>query len=166
MGAGGGKSTKSTSSSPYAPLLASFGMSAAQPYKQLAGQTTEALQTGGVNAQIPAISRAVDEARAGYSKSLQTTQEALARSGLSGSSFGQQILAELSVKGGEDIASVEPNIAGEFIRGAPTVAGQGIGALGSAGGFTRTEKTTPSFWDQFIAGLSATAPSAAYAFGP
>jgi hypothetical protein len=164
MGAGGGKTSKGTSSSPFAPLLASFGMSAAQPFKLLTGQTAEALQTGGANAQIPIINRSADAARSALSQSTKTTQEALARSGLSGSAFGQQILADLSMKGGEDIAAIGPNAAQQFISGASGVTGQGIGALGTAGGLTRKETSTKSFWDIFNEGLAATAGPAAFAF--
>ena len=163
--AAGGKTSKSSTSSPYASALASFGMSASQPFKQLAGQTSEALQTGGVNAQIPIISRSVDAARSAYSNSLKTTQENLARSGLSGSSFGQQIMGELGMSSGEDIAATGPNAAGQFIQGAPGVASTGIGALGTAGQLTTNSTSTPSFWDQFIQGLGATTSGAGEAAG-
>jgi hypothetical protein len=162
---GGGKTSKSTSSSPYASSLAAFGASASTPYKQLAGQTTEALQTGGVNAQIPSINRSVDAARSAYSNSLKQTQNSLAASGLSGTAFGQQILGSLSESGGENIAGIGPNVAGQFIQAAPAVTGEGVSALGTAGGLDTTQTATSSFWDLVNQGLGSVSSGVGQATG-
>src|SRR5579859_2504633 len=100
MGAGGGKTSTSSSStfSPFAPLLASMARQRNQESQMvlqpLAAQTTEALQTGGVNARIPIINANLASARTAASSNMNAIKDHLAQSGLLNSSFGQAILAQ------------------------------------------------------------------------
>lgn len=137
MSMSGGKSSGSNSSStfsPYAPILAQFGKTALPLYKELSSQAGEALRTGGINAQIPLINRSLDEARGAFSKSFENTRQALARTGLGKSGFGQSMLADLGMQGENAVSQIPTNVASQFIAGIPGLAGQGIGALGAAMG--------------------------------
>lgn len=162
-GAGGGKSSTSTQTNPYAAQLASMG---SQLFKAgfptistLAGQTQSALQTGGVNSQIPAINANLAAARQAYSTSNQALKNQLSESGLLNSSFGQQILAGEQEQAGQNIAGIPANMTNAFLAGAiPTVAGAataGTSAVGGAGSLTGTTTQTPSFMNYLLAGLGA-----------
>lgn len=157
MAGGGGKSSGSSSSqtfSPYAPILAQFGRAALPLYKELSSQAGEALRTGGINAQIPLINRSLDEARSAFSKTFENTRQALARSGFGNTGFAQSMLADLGMKGEENIAQIPTSIASQFIAGIPSLTGQGIGALSAAerGNITTTGSydTSQSAWDLSI----------------
>jgi len=169
MGAGGGKSStsKSSTSSPYAGLLASFGNIAQPLYGAMANAGAEAFRTGGIGAQQPWIARSTDAARGSLSSSMESTRQALARSNLGNTTFGQQILAELQQKGESDIAQIGPNAAMDFMKMAPNITGQGISATGAAGSLTRsgTDVSTPSFWDIFIKSLQGGAMAGLVAEG-
>lgn len=163
MGGGGsGKTSTSTQSSPYATLLANWSdrlMKTWMPVQnQLASQTGEALKTGGVNAQIPIISRAVDAARQGATQTEEQTRQSLARSGTSGPE-AQAILGEERMAEGDRIAGIGPGIASQFISQAPQMSQAGIGQAFSGAGQAMwgnmTTTSTPSFWDFFIRGLAA-----------
>lgn len=62
-------------------------------------QLLEALITGGVGARIPIISQAVEGVRRASSKSLEATEADLARSGLAGTPYGEQIKASTALEG-------------------------------------------------------------------
>lgn len=161
MGGGGaGKSSTSTQTSPYATLLANWSnrlMKTWMPVQnQLASQTGEAMRTGGVNAQIPIISRAVDAARQGATQTEEQTRQALARSGTSGPE-AQAILGQERMAEGDRIAGIGPGIASQFIAQAPAMSEAGIGdafrAASAAMMGSMTTRETPSFWDLFSQGL-------------
>ena len=138
-GKGGGGSASDTmssgqTSSPYAPLLAAFGKSALPVYQQQTSQVGEALRTGGVNAQIPIINSSIDASREAASTSMESTRSALARAGLSDSSFGQRVLASQQGQEGSFISQIPSQAATSFIGLAPGLTGQGISAAGAAGG--------------------------------
>jgi hypothetical protein len=85
------------------------------------------------------------------------------------SSFGQQILAQEQMAGGQQIASLPANMTEQFLSGAvPTVtgfAGTGTQAVGTAGGLSLQRTSTPSFWDYFMQGMQAAGPAVGAAFG-
>ena len=161
-GAGTSKSTSSTSN-PYAAGLAAIGhqmYGMAKPTMEaLASQTQEGLQTGGVNAQIPATNAAVASAREAYSAHRQDLKNQLASSGLSGSSFEQEILGSDQASGSQHIAALPTDITQNFLKtGIPTVSGIGSGgvnAIATAGAQTPTTQSTstPSFLDFLQQGL-------------
>lgn len=103
------------------------------------------------------INRSLDENRAASSTSLESTRQALARSGLGGTGFAQSLLAGETMQAEQSAAEVPTNIASQFISGAPGLVSPGIGALATAGGLTRNVSTTstPSFWDMFNQTLAA-----------
>jgi hypothetical protein len=138
MSVGGGKSSGEQSQfSPYAPMLAAFAKSQIKRSNQilnpLTAQTAEALKTGGVNAQIPIINRAVDASRGAESTSNLTTQEALSRAGLAGTSFGANVMASNRMAGAEETAAIPASVASQFIGNAGSL-GLGMGSLGVSSG--------------------------------
>jgi len=170
-GSSGGKTSSSTSSqsSPYAPILAAIGSqmwNTAKPVSQTyANQANEALKTGGVNANIPSINASVDASRQSSSQSETQLRQRLAQSGLAGTPFAQNIMAQQQGTDNARTGAIPADATQAFISQAvPTVLNEGnagIGALGTAGGLDINTKSTstPSFWDTFMqgAGIGATA---------
>lgn len=166
-GSGGGKSSSSSSSqsSPFAPLLASIGLNEWNMAKPVlstySNQASEALKTGGVNANIPSINAAVDASRQSSSQSETELRQRLAQSGLAGTPFAQSIMAQEQGTNNARTGAIPAEATQAFIgQAVPTVlnAGQaGVGALGTAAGLDINTKSTstPSFWDMFNQGLSA-----------
>lgn len=162
-GSGGGKTSTSSTSSPYAAILEGIGSQmwrTAKPvYQTYASQAEEALRTGGVNAQIPSVSRAVGAAREQQSQSTTDLRQRLAQSGLAGTSFAQALLQEDASQGGQAVANIPAEATSAFVgQAVPQVLGMGragVGAIGQAAGIDQTTTSTPSFWDFFTKGLSA-----------
>lgn len=90
---------------------------------------------------------------------MNAIKDHLSQSGLLNSSFGQQILATTGTAQNQDIAGIPAMDAQNFIRaGAATstaATGQGIGAMGTAGGLdTMSSGTqTQSAWSALIQGI-------------
>lgn len=88
---------------------------------------------------------------------MEQTRQALARTGLANSPFGQEILAGQNMTGNDQIANIGPNMASNFINMAPSVGldAAGLGTASSAAGLdTRTHGNyTPSFMDSVMSGL-------------
>lgn len=158
MGAGSGKTSTSTTNSPYAGLEAAIGQQiwrTAKPVFQTeAGQTESALQTGGVNSQIPMINSTVAAARESASQSNTQLRQQLAASGLAGSSFGNAILGEEQEQSGQQIGGIPSSIAENFISsGVPGVTGAigtGVSAIGGAASADTTTESTPSFMQYLL----------------
>lgn len=102
-------------------------------------QIAEALQTGGVGAQLPIATKAVEATRSATSTALTQIDESLARSNLAGTPFGERIRAgqiqageieasRIPVEMAAQLASLAPNLAtgsaGTIISGLGTAAGQ------------------------------------------
>jgi hypothetical protein len=125
----------STQTSPYAQALARFGTQqekTAQPILSLLGsQTLEALRTGGVNAFIPWISRAVDAVRQKGSAGVQGLRQQLARGGFGGTLAGQGAVAQAQQQAGEQAASTPTDLTMQLISGAgPFATGLATGGGG------------------------------------
>jgi hypothetical protein len=127
---GGGKSGSQVSTTPD-PNISAFVQEVrgeSRPVRQeIFRQVTEALKTGGVGAQIPLITRAVESSRAATSRTLAETEASLGRSRLAGTPFGQRILAETRLGGETATAQIPTALAQQFTSVAPNL------ALGSAG---------------------------------
>lgn len=160
--AGGGKSTTQQTSSPLAPLLAQISSTLfgeAQPTTTALGnQTAQALNTGGVTAQVPIINRALDASRAAYTTSIESLRQNLARWGQGSSTSGQSVLAGAQQAGQQQVAATGPQTTLQFLQSAlPMIFGlnsNAIGAGGTAGGLSNTQTTTPGFWDFFVQSLN------------
>ena len=90
--------------------------------QELAAQTLEALQTGGVGARIPIAQRAVEQAHAATSAARQNTLEAMAQAGLTNTPFQQQILSMQELEGQLAARQAERGPAESLIAGAPGLA--------------------------------------------
>lgn len=90
---------------------------------------------------------------------MNAIQNHLSQAGLANTSFGQQILAQVGTSQNQDIASIPTAIAQNFIKGgvgaASSTIGQGVGAMGTAGGLdTMSSGTqTQSEWSALLQGL-------------
>lgn len=105
---------------------------------ELLGQQLEALQTGGVGAQIPIIGAAQSQSRQATARALAGITDDLARSGLARSPFGQRQLASTRLSGEAATDLIPSQVAQAFIAGAPTTGfagiAPGISGLGTAAG--------------------------------
>lgn len=148
-------STGTTSTtSPYAQALERFGVQqekTAQPILSLLGsQTLEALRTGGVNAFLPWIQRAVDAVRQAGSSGVQALRQNLARGGFGNTLAGQGAVAQAQQQAGETAAATPTDLAMQLITGAPSFAtglasgggGQIAAAMPGATTTTATGTTT------------------------
>jgi hypothetical protein len=70
------------------------------------GQLNEALSTGGVNARIPIVQRALEGSRRETSNALRGIDERLASTGLAGTPFGESTRAGASIEGAARTADV------------------------------------------------------------
>lgn len=128
MGSGKSGSQVSTRPDPNISAFAGEVREESRPVRQeIFRQVTEALKTGGVGAQIPLITRSVEASRAATSRTLAETEASLGRSRLSGTPFGQRILAETRLGGETAAAQIPTALAQQFTSVAPNL------ALGSAG---------------------------------
>lgn len=104
--------------------------------KEFTAQGLEALKTGGISAQLPMIARAVEASKGQLSQDLQSTQDSLARSGLVGTPFGQNILAQGRIMGGQNISNIPTSFAQNTINMIPNfiaaMTGQSMGGAGQA----------------------------------
>lgn len=118
---GGGGSQIPGAQQDYLKLLT---QSASGPLSLLSSQIAEALRTGGVGAQIPVVQKATEASGLASGQARQNTQASLARSGLSGTPFGERILAEQGQSAALARSQLGPQIAQQFIGMAPGLTGQ------------------------------------------
>lgn len=106
----------------------------------LFSQLSEALRTGGIGARIPIVSKAVEAAKGGVSKALTQTDEALAKIGLTGTPFGENIKAQTRLAGEGSVARIPTDYAQHFIDMAPALisgqTGQAVQGAGQSAGLT------------------------------
>lgn len=106
------------------------------------GQMLEMLQTGGVGAQAPIISRALESSKQATSTAMRQTEEGLTQRGLAGTPFGERILAGQRATGAAETSRVPTDIATAFMSLIPQAIGgaQQTGISGLAAG--RTEQSS------------------------
>src|SRR5271157_3737201 len=162
-----GKSStgKTSGSSPSAGPLAGMSMQdwqMAQPFlKTLMSQGASALQTGGVNAQIPSINASVAASRSASSANMESLKNRLSSSGLLNTSIGQEMIANFAQEQGQETAAIPSRMSDARIASAvgPALGLTNVGISGTeaAAGLTATSTTTttPSFWDTFMQGTQA-----------
>lgn len=157
---GGGKSSQTQTSSPYAGALWATGnkwqKTAFPLFSQMTSNAEQAIQTGGVNSNIPSINRAVDASRQAATQSQNSTRQSLARLGLENTPFAQTILAQNQQTSGQQIASAGPTQAQAISSMAPGLISTGMGgisAMSSAAGLDTTTTYNPGFWQSFVQGL-------------
>ena len=121
---GGGSQSQKQNSGPSAQQLGaqSAQASATGPVlDMLAKQLMEALQTGGVGAQVPIAQRAVEAGRNATAQTSQQTQEGLARSGVTGP-YARQVQEGVNEKGAFDVSQITPQIMQMLLQMAPDFA--------------------------------------------
>lgn len=108
------------------------------------GQMLEMLQTGGVGAQAPIISRALESSKQATSTAMRQTEEGLAQRGLAGTPFGERILAGQRATGAAETSRVPTDIATAFMSLIPQAIGgaQQTGISGLAAGRTEQASST------------------------
>lgn len=106
------------------------------------GQMLEMLQTGGVGAQAPIISRALESSKQATSTALRETEAGLTQRGLVGTPFGERTLAAQRGAGAAETARIPTDIATTFMSLIPQAVGQAqqTGISGLAAG--RTEQAS------------------------
>ena len=114
-----------------------------QVTQPLFAQMAEALNTGGIGAQIPLIQKSVEASRQATSQGLREAEELGARvGGGRGSSALSNTLGQLALQGNLATSQIPTNIASQFISAAPSFAlgtsGQALGYGGTAGGIFNT----------------------------
>lgn len=139
MGGGGKGSSNNTDTSAQLGQLAQTLFNETSPIRsELLGQGLEALRTGGIGAQIPMISRAIESSKSQLSQDLTGMQESLASTRLVGTPFAQHILGQGRIAGNQGIANIPTNYAQNFISQLPSfvssLTGQGVSGMGSAAG--------------------------------
>lgn len=108
--------------------------------EELYKQGLEALTTGGVGARIPIIQQAVEQSKQATSRTLAETGAQLDQTKLSGTPFGQRILASLRQAGNQEAAAIPTNeakqaialIAGLVNGGTQTITSGLVGGAGVA----------------------------------
>lgn len=168
MGGGffGGQSSQqqqqtSSTTSPYAAPLAGLSQQLAGvgiPLASLAGsQMMEALRTGGVNAFLPFITRAMDAVRQGGTQTIQQLRQALARSGFGRTGMAAADISQANQAVNQQVASTPSSMLQDWITQAgpfgAQLAGGGLSGLSSAGGLTRTGTGTSSGTSTYTPGL-------------
>jgi len=148
-----GPSSTSTTSSPYAGLLAQRGLSLeslAQPLlTMLFGQMEEALRTGGIGAQMPIIQNAVSRSREAGNASMQNARNMLGSANLGNDPLSQGVLASLAGQLNQTTANIPTDLAMQFISMAPgfaeNVASTGLNAGTQAAALDRTTTSSSGF---------------------
>jgi hypothetical protein len=140
MGAALGEAKASTfGGSPLQSMLSDWGISMLRQTrpirKEVLGQLTEALRTGGVKANIPMIQQAVARANQATAGAMTQTAEQLASRNIGGP-FAQRILAGMRMAGNEQAAQIPTQMAQSLINAFLPFAGQvqslGMGAFSTA----------------------------------
>lgn len=142
--------------------------------KESLSQVEEALKTGGVGARIPIIQRAVEAANASSSQAQTGTEESLARVGLTGTPYGQRILAGQKQQGAFAASQIPTDYVQQLIQQAPAIglnyAQAGIGAA-NAGARLRIEQEEfnglqfKAFMQDLKSSLQSTGGSAGGGYG-
>lgn len=97
--------------------------------RELSNQTLEALRTGGVNARLPLVQKAVEQARSASAGQMRQTQQNLAQGNLMNTPFGQSILAQQGQAARFAESQIGPAFAQQLIAGAGGGGGPQFGSL-------------------------------------
>lgn len=132
-----GDAKKAPPSSKKLDLIATDLYKQSNPVRmEVFSQLLEGLRTGGVGAQIPIVQSAVEQSRSATSRAMRDTEASLARSGLAGTPFGEQVLAAARTEGEAATGAIPSSLVREFLSQAPgLITGTGnqvVGGLGSA----------------------------------
>ena len=116
---GGGGKGASGSSSALAHIANAFFQQTTPLRHELTSQMEEALKTGGIGARIPIITRAVESSKRATSSALRGTGEELARTGLRGTPFGENIMAGTRMEGELRTSQIPTDMVAQFLTQIP-----------------------------------------------
>jgi len=106
----------------------------------------EWVPSGEAGAQIPIIAQAQEAQRRATSRAIRESETGLARQGLAGTPFGENILAQQRQQGAQAFAGIEPDIIGQFLQ---TIPGYTLGNVQSILGATPGARETKTKQGQF-----------------
>ena len=116
---GGGGKGENKSAGDLSKIAKAFFSETTPLRQQLEGQFMEALNTGGVGARMPIISKAQEQSRQATSNTLAGVDTQLAQGGLAGTPFGQMIRANTLQQGNQATAMVPFNIIQAMLQQIP-----------------------------------------------
>jgi len=103
--------------------------------QELITQMGDILKTGGSQAQVPMIAKAVEASKQATSKATQGLDAEMARAGLSGTPFGIMMKNNARQSGSLATSQIPTNIAQQILAMIPNfILGQGQTAMGGLGG--------------------------------
>lgn len=118
MGGGGGKDTNQPSgSAALERFLGEYTEQTRSGRSTLFAQITEALKTGGVGARLPIVGKAVEASKAATSSAMRGTEETLARTGLTRTPWGQNVLAGQRLEGELAVSRIPTDMTQAFLAG-------------------------------------------------
>lgn len=166
MGGGGGKAGAS-SSGPTEEQKATqkyFLENVSKPVGDtLVPQVTEALKTGGVNAQIPLVQQATEQSRSATSQSLANARNIGSRTNLSGTPYAAMIESLIGQQGALATETIPTELAGQFAQLAPNLLTQGGNISVSGPGVSKSRTPKDNSWMGEAIGGAAQGAGAAYA---
>ena len=126
---------------------------------EAAGQTVEGLKTGGIGAAIPLITRALEQSKMASSRSMGATESRLAQTGLSGTPFGENILAGTRMQGDLATSQVAPGINMQLLQALlPAIVGQTqqvtTGMTGAGNVANQAQQNAMAPWMRLIPNVS------------
>lgn len=159
---GGGKKENAPEIDNLSSLARSLFNQTAGLRKEYTAQGLEALKTGGISAQLPMIARAVEASKGQLSQDLQATSDDLAKHRLVGTPFGQSILSQGRILGGQQIANIPTNYAQNTINMIPNfiAAMTGTSMSGAGQAASAQSQLYSSYNDAYSRILSAGIPTA------
>jgi len=116
---GGGKGGGNSGSKKLEKIAKNFYDETTPLRQEMQDQFLEALTTGGVEARIPMVNKAVESSRQATSNTLRQLDTQLAQSGLAGTPFGQQIQTQALQSGNQQTAGVPFNIIAQLLQQIP-----------------------------------------------
>ena len=106
----------------------------------LISQFSELLNTGGVGAQVPIISQALESVKRASATNLEDLDEELARTGLAGTPFGAGIRSEAQTSASIKASQIPTDFARQFLQLIPSfVLGQGQQVVSGLSGVASAE---------------------------
>ncbi len=148
---GGGGTSGSSNPDPALSKIAQSFFTETEPLRsEFTNQLLQLLQTGGTNARVPIIEKSVEATRKASSDALGATQTELARSGLAGTPFGENVLATQTATGEQAAAKTKIDLLRELLA---QVSGYTLGTGNVAISGLSGARTSEQGGSQFQVGL-------------
>lgn len=133
-GSSGARASEKTSNQALINMAQQFAGETQGIRRELISQFANVLKTGGSQATIPIIGKAVEASKQATSQSLRQLDEELARTGLAGTPFGVAAKGQATTAGNLATSQVPTNIIQQFLQMIPNfILGQGQQAVAGVG---------------------------------